>query len=558
MKAIIPIFDKDSKRAAYLQLYDYIKAAITSGEMKSGEKLPSLRSIAGSLKISLTTAGAAYDQLAVEGYIYARAGSGYYVNELGPLGALADGFGPAEGRSRTANPPGGFSPADGHSRAANPPGGCGLPQDKSTDWPQHYPQSLAAGAFSALPKIPSGTGSTTYAYADAAAASPKDTYCDLSCFDFVKWKKCINKFLNEHPEQLLFEGDPQGEEALRLEIARYLYLYRGVSCMPSQIVLGAGTQQIIGQLSLILKKLGIGLIAFEDPGYLPAQSSFRDRGFGMTPVPVKADGIVIEKLPTNVKSAVYVSPSNQFPTGALMPIGRRYALLEWAKENGSIIIEDDYDSELRYFGKPVPALKGLDSGENVVYLSSFSSTIFPALKISYVVLPPAMSEIFKSMRADYAQTCSKTEQLSLAYFMADGYYRTHVRKVRALYSQKLALFVSSLKKYAPGFITPINAESGVNILLSVALGSEGCEHSDAAPAETARFLCERAGDIGISVIPVPKSTQEAQQAAANEKAEIGYENKLASKAALVSVYYNRIPLDKIEAAVRELARVWRG
>ena len=121
----------------------------------------------------------------------------------------------------------------------------------------------------------------------------------------------------------------------------------------------------------------------------------------MTKVPVKEDGIVIEKLPVNIPSAVYVSPSNQFPTGSVMPVGRRYRLLEWARENNSIILEDDYDSELRYFGKPVPSLQGLDSGDHVVYFGSFSSTLFPAIKISYMILPPGMARIFGQIKKDY-------------------------------------------------------------------------------------------------------------------------------------------------------------
>ena len=146
-----------------------------------------------------------------------------------------------------------------------------------------------------------------------------------------------------------------------------------------------------------MRKMNISHVSTEDPGYMPLQNIFRDLGFTLTNIPVRSDGIEIEKLPANIPSAVYVSPSNQFPTGAVMPIGRRYLLLDWARKNDGIILEDDYDSELRYFGKPVPALQGLDRNDSVVYLGTFSSTLFPAVKISYMVLPNHMVKIFQEL-----------------------------------------------------------------------------------------------------------------------------------------------------------------
>ena len=239
---------------------------------------------------------------------------------------------------------------------------------------------------------------------------------DLECFDFAKWKKCAARVFNDYSQLLLFESDPQGEPALRYEISKYIYRFRGVNANPDNIVIGAGTQQITSHLSRILIKMGINHVSLEAPGYLPVQSMFRDAGFTISHIPVASDGIDIGRLPTNISSAVYVSPSNQFPTGAVMPVGRRYQLLDWADRNGSIIIEDDYDSELRYFGKPVPAMQGLDKKNRVVYLGSFSSTLFPAVKISYMVLPDEMAENFRQIKGQSTQTCSKSEQLTLALF----------------------------------------------------------------------------------------------------------------------------------------------
>ena len=348
---------------------------------------------------------------------------------------------------------------------------------------------------------------------------------DVSSFDFVKWKKCMAKVINEHPDLLLFESDPQGEKILRFEISKYVYSSRGVICKPDQIVISAGTQQLTNHLARIMRRLSVNHVATEDPGYLPVQNIFRDHGFAITKIPVASDGIMIERLPVNIPSAVYVSPSNQFPTGSVMPIGRRYQLLDWAWANNSIILEDDYDSELRYFGKPVPALQGLDKNSNVVYFGSFSSTLFPAIKISYMVLPENMAEIFQSIKSDYDQTCSKEEQLALALFMEDGYYYTNIRKLRNLYSQKLSAVLAALTKYGKGFVTPLNTSSGINITLRVT--------TRISPDE----LCAKAKALALHVIPVANLTDQ-------------------DTAALI-FYYNQIPLGDIDRSIKSVIDLWR-
>ena len=341
MKPFALQLEKSSDIPLYIQLYRYLKNEITCGNLKAGEKLPSLRHLSKDLSISITTAEWAYNQLLVEGYIISKPQSGYYVAQV-VYGNLKN----------------------------------------NEDEPSSYDLS-------------------TYTFQDSEYKH------DLSCFDFLKWKKCASRVLTEYAHLLLFESDTQGEAALRFEISKYVYSSRGVRCTPEQIVVGAGTQQLTTHMCRILKKLNITHVSTEDPGYLPVQNIFRDHGFGIAKIPVAQNGICIEKLPSNIPSAVYVNPSNQFPTGSVMPIGRRYELLEWAKENNSYILEDDYDSELRYFGKPVPALQGLEKNSNVIYFGSFSSTLFPAIKISYMVLPEKLIHIFNDIKSDYTQTCSK-------------------------------------------------------------------------------------------------------------------------------------------------------
>lgn len=349
---------------------------------------------------------------------------------------------------------------------------------------------------------------------------------DLSAFDFQKWKKCTSRVFNEYPQLLLFESDVQGEEALRYEISRYVYSSRGVLSNPSQVVIGAGTQQLTNHLCHILRRMNIGFICTEDPGYMPIQKIFQDNGFGISKIPVTNDGINVDMLPVNIASAVYVSPANQFPTGSVMSISSRYRLLSWAQKNSSIILEDDYDSELRYFGKPIPALQGLDKNNCVVYLGSFSSTLFPAIKISYMILPPKMADIYQSIKANYTQTCSKTEQLSLALFMEDGYYYTNIRRLRSLYAQKLQIALAAFAKYGKDFIFAKDTRSGINIILNV--------KSDKSP-ET---LCSEAESLRLNVAALSKN------------------QNLSEKNRQLIFYYNQIPMNLLDEMIHKLAGRW--
>ena len=458
MKALLPVFDDSRERPYYLQLYSYIRDAILAGEIGADEKLPSLRSLAKSTALSITTVEQSYNQLLVEGYIYSKPQSGYYVSKV------------LTSRSQTV--PAEKGPVD--SEVFTP--------DEALDF-----------------------------------ETPTMQY-DPECFDFNKWKKCMNRILNDHSPALLFEGSPRGEIALRAEISRYLYMSRGVSCTPDQIIIGAGTQQITNQLATLLRKQGVEHVALEDPGYMPVRNVFRDRGFAITSVAVKSNGLAIEKLPANIRAAAYVSPSNHAYTGSVMPVGRRYELLAWAEENNSYIIEDDYDSELRYFGKPIPALKSLAGSDRVIYLGSFSSTLFAALKISYMVLPADMAEVFTSIAGDYSPTCSKLEQLTLAMFMESGLYQTHIKKLRKLYSQKLTRITDAFDAKAGDFVRVINSSSGISIILEI--------DSPKTPGQIKRD----AENLGIPAVCVGRR---------------------------IILYYNQIPLSEIDGAVSELAALWR-
>lgn len=477
MKALIPQFTKNNNRPTYLQLYDYIKEGIIDDELVADEKLPSIRSLASQIKVSVTTINLAYQQLLVEGYIYSKPKSGYFIS---PITSLNKSEVNTRGKNVSIN-------------------------------------------YSSDHKINNKINEN---FDDVISQDESPFLYDNEAFDFVKWKKSLTKVLNDHSDLLLSEGNPQGEYSLRHEIHKYLYQIRGIDTDPEDIVIGAGTQQIAGQLSRLILMDNISDLVIERPGYVPSYNIFADYGLTLHSANVEKDGISLAYIPRDRRCAIYTSPSNQFPTGAVMPAGKRYDLLHLAGQSSSYIIEDDYDSELKYFGQPIPPLKSLDREDAVIYLSSFSSTLFPAVKISYMVLPKRLSNIFGSIKGQYTQTCSKTEQLALAYYMEDGNYHSHVRRVRRLYTQKLQATISTFEKYAKETVSLIHSSSGVNMLIEV--------KSDKSAGE----LCRVARTIGISTEALDN---EAIDTKANPR---------------LILHFHKIPLDRIEDSIKELIINW--
>ncbi len=432
--------DKKRKQPLYISIYEGYREDILRGRLPRGQRLPSLRALAAELGVSVTTVSLAYSQLQVEGYIYSRPNSGYYVEDVG------------------------ISSAD----AERPPAGEAPPQKKN------------------------------------------ELIYDATSFDFRKWRQCLNAVINDYYPLLLREGEAKGEYMLRQEIARYVFDSRGVNARADQIVVGAGTGQLTRQLTDMLRDISIEHVALEDPGYKPVSDIFAGSGLAVTRVPVLSDGIDTDKLPTNISCAAYVSPSNQFPTGAVMPVGKRRGLLSWAEDNDSLIIEDDYDSELRYFGRPIPAMQGMDKSGRVIYLGSFSATLYPAIKVSYMILPDTLSRAFDADSHGYTQTCSVAEQIALALFMKNGYYIDNIRKQRRLYSQKLTRILACLKGTD---ISPQNTASGLSLILKV---------------RDPDSLSEKARDMGLEMTKLPGSADS------------------------LVFYYNRIPLEDIPRVMEKL------
>ena len=321
-----------------------------------------------------------------------------------------------------------------------------------------------------------------------------------------------------------------GAYELRYELAKYLHRSRQVRCTPEQIVIGAGTQVLLNLLCGLIKPLH-HRIGFEEPGFAYGRYVFQDQGFGITPIPLEADGLSLEHLKASALDLVYVSPSNQFPTGAVMPIQKRLALLEWMQARDGLIIEDDYDSELRYFGRPIPSMQGLDGGRSVVYIGSFSKLLLPALRISYMVLPPKLLPVLQQKIAFYNQTASLVEQLTVARFMADGQLDKQIRKTRKIYARKNQLLLEQLQAVMGDKIRILGKETGLHVLLEVL--------SD----QDSQTLTRAAASIGIKVTPLSDYTFDPQSAPEHP---------------LVIMGYGGIHSEQIAPAVRMLNEVWFG
>ncbi|PGZ77150.1 PLP-dependent aminotransferase family protein [Bacillus sp. AFS029637] len=291
------------------------------------------------------------------------------------------------------------------------------------------------------------------------------TGVDTNTFPFNMYRKLINDVWQPHNNELLFLGHPQGEVSLREEIAKYLYESRGVRCSPSQIVLGAGTQILV---KLLFQLLQGSCYAVENPGYHRKMVAFEQGENRVQMLSLDRDGICIADLENSDANVVFVTPSHQFPYGMIMPITRRMQLLQWAKkEEGRYIIEDDYDSEFRYSGKPIPALQGLDTDGKVIYMGTLSKALLPSLRMSYIVLPKNLINKYQKQYLFYTQSVSRIDQEVIRKFLNEGHFEKHIHKMRVVYRKKRDRLVFEIEKYFADQVEVIGEDSGLHILLKV-------------------------------------------------------------------------------------------
>lgn len=436
----------------YRQVYLHIRRAILGGQLPAKARLPSTRVLAQELGVSRNTVAAAFDQLYAEGFIEGRVGSGSYVTDCiceTLVEACCD------------NP-----------KASAPPepeeGGPGLSR---------------RGQIMANARILNDQGRTASYFRPGTPA--------LDAFPHALWQRLTSKRLRLRETAIGNYGPAAGYEPLRRAVASYLATARGVVCSPEQVIITNGAQAALDLCARILADPG-DKAWIEDPGYLGARGAFRGAGLELVPVPVDDDGLDVaagEERAPHARLA-YITPSRQYPTGPVMSVARRLALLDWARRNDAWIIEDDYDSEYRYCGRPLTALQGLDGGRRVFYVGTFSKVLFPDLRLGYMVVPEQFVEDVTRGRVVASGALEVFHQSVVADFMEEGHFTAHIRRMRSLYSERQTAMLEAGREYLSGMLDLQPASGGLQLIARTA---EGVSDSE---------LVERARSAGIAVTPL--------------------------------------------------------
>ena len=424
---MVIFLDRSGGTPLYEQIYVAIREEILSGGLALRERLPATRIMAEKLGVSRNTVNFAYQQLALEGYITPHAGSGYIVAEAGP----------------------------GHGEQARP---------------------------QSRPPVP-----------EKPPAPPERRYdlwfplIDNTLFPGKAWRKAVLSGLSRMESRRVVAYPPHmGDPGLCEALADYLHRARGVRCEPEQIAVSCGMQI---NLELLLKQFDPAgrPVAMEEPGYFGARDVFRLNRFSILPVPVEHDGVSTKALRGMRAGLLYLTPSHQFPTGAVLPIRKRMEILEWAQQKDAYVIEDDYDSELRYLSMPVPSLQSLDPYGRVIYMGTFSKSLSPALRISYMVLPKQLLADYRQQGGCLVSQVPLMHQYALAEFIRSGCLERHLNRLRNQYGKRHDAFLAALDRVFGDKVRVLAKRAGVHFLIEV--------DTDLS----ARELVRRAADRGIQV-----------------------------------------------------------
>lgn len=414
-------FDRGSPEYDHRQLYTILQSGIRDAVLAAGSRLPPTRLLAQALGIARNTVVHVYEQLALEGYLQASVGRGTFVADLGP---------------RLARPP-------------LPAAGVEAMSDRNTLSRRGAQLVQAAGAASLqwgafTPGVP-----------------------EVRLFPSAVWSRLQARMWRTAQPQHLSYATGAGDPELRQVLAEYLQGTRGMACTAEQIVITSGTQQSLHLVAQLLADPGDSFW-LEDPGYWGARSVFRAMGLKLVPVAVDAEGMAPTARQMRVPpTAIFVSPSHQYPTGAIMGHGRRQQLLDYAAVHDVWVVEDDYDSEFRYGARPLPALQGLDTHGRVIYLGTFSKTLYPALRLAYLVLPPDLVAGFTRALIDLYREGQTPQQVVLARFMAEGHYTSHIRRMRGVYAARHDALIHAIRHHFGVQLPVIGGDAGLHLVLGL-------------------------------------------------------------------------------------------
>ena len=463
----------------YEYIYKCIKCDILGGKLSAGDKLPSKRAFAKNIGVSTITVESAYAQLIAEGYIYSIPKKGYYVTDITMFGNSCH---IAQTKAEKKN--GGILPDEFE-----------IPHAKSND-------------------------ATRY-FADFVINRTNSKH-----FPFTTWARIMRDVISTWSEELLVSAPVGGVLKLREAISEHLRQFRGINVEASQIIVGAGTEYLY---SLIIQLLGYGKVyALENPGYRKLYNVYRSHNTECIHIPMDGKGVLAKEIARRGADVVHISPSHHFPTGIIMPADRRYDILSWASEKeGRYIIEDDYDSEFRFSGKPVPALFGMDVNDRVIYMNTFTKSLASTIRISYMVLPRTLLNQFNSKLGFYSCTVSNFEQYTLAEFIKRGYFEKHINRMRNYYRKERDILIECIKKSSLANISVIKEEnSGLHFLLQT--------KSSVSDEE----LIKKAAQSGIRISCLSQYYSDADEAPAHT----------------VIINYSGISHEKIPEAIERLSK----
>lgn len=435
-------------------LYTELRAAILSGRLKPGARLPSTRSLAKQHSLSRGTVVAAFDQLLSEGYIRTQVSSGTYIAPIMPDQSLQA----SRGRSALTLP---ISKATLSKRA----------------------RAMIHGIDVLAPSHSVGRAFRSYEPA-------------IDLFPVELWSRVASRVLRHAPRSLYGNGAAGGYQPLRRAIAEYIGVARGVRCVPEQIIVTAGAQQALDLVARLLLDPGHH-VWMEDPGYSGTTQTLRAAGAKIIPVPVDHDGLDVKaarKLSPRARMA-YVTPANQFPLGVTMSADRRLELLNWAANTGAWIVEDDYDGEYRYHGRPVAALQSLDHSGSVIYIGTFTKMLFNALRLGFMVVPERLVNAFEAARSFVDRHPPTLDQAILAEFITEGHFGLHVRKMRQVYLERLSVLKEAAQKHLNGLLTIEDAAAGMRTIGWLPAGA-----SDRVAAKQASMLGLEVGALSAFAI----------------------------------------------------------
>ena len=450
------VLDTTSSVPLYRQLYDRLRLAILTEQLATGTRLPATRTLADQLGVSRNTVYTTYQQLLAEGYIDSKVGHGTSVARVTPETLLTI---PTTSQVRRS-----AQDDTSHSRVSQ----RGMNMARLPCMPR--------------PQVPSEPGKLPAFRAGVPA---------LDLFPYQIWAQMITRRVRHSLQQASDDQDPAGYRPLREAIAAHIGVTRGVRCTADQVIVVSGAQAGLDLAARILLDPG-DMAWIEEPGYPGARGALEGAGAQLVPIPVKEDGLDVRAGRTRCPQArvAYVTPSHQFPLGVTMSLAQRLALLEWASQVNAWILEDDYDSEYRFSGRPLEALQGLDRTNRVIYLGTFSKVLFPALRLGYLVVPPDLRDIFVAVRQFVDRHVPILEQMALADFITEGHFTRHIRRMHTLYAERRAALIAAVASELGEMLEVHAPEAGMHLV-----GWLPPNMDDATVAQ-------QAATYGVEVIPI--------------------------------------------------------